>query len=774
MARRIWKRFQAKEASVELPNQLIQDKPLLPFLILLFLFAWAVERWLVPFSNWVPLAAAVWATIQYGEFQRRQLVEDMNKRWKLLVLNTSPTTPLEPCEWLNKLLVEVWPNYMEPRLSKRFFSMVEQVMRLGFDWDSVGTSILLHAKLALGTARIIINSIHIKGDLLLRPILDGQAVLYSFESTPDIRVSVAFGSGGCQTLPETELPGVRSWLVKLFTESITKLLVEPRCHCYSLPIVDLHKKAVGGVLSVTVVSASNLDKINLTVNNSETCQSSSGSIQLPGNLGNKALQTFIKVEIGNLTRRTIVCDGLNPRWDTTFNMMLHGETGILKFYLYESNGSSMNSNYWTSCEIKMKYVADDSTMFWAIGQGSGMVAKQAENCGTEVEMTIPFEGPFSHAELTVRLVLREWQFSDGSTILSKSVPHYLQTRTERKLKVTVLEGRNLATKDKSGKCDPYVKLQYGKASYRTKTIPNNASPVWNHEFNFDEIGSSSEYLEIRCYNTNIFGDENIGSARVNMEGISEGSSRDDWIPLERVNSGEVKLLIEVVKNDDDEISKNPGMKQGSGWIELVLIEAKDLVAADVRGTSDPFVRVHYGTSKKRTKVIYKTLNPEWNQTLEFPDTSSPLTLHVKDHNTVLPTSSIGYCTVEYEGLLPNQTADKWIPLQGVKNGEIHVKITRKRPEVQKKSSLDTPISSFDKAHNISTQMRDMLKQLQCLIDKGDLEALSLALSEVKNAEDDQEKYMIQLESEKALMISKIDELGHEVTRAFSDPANYNT
>ncbi|XP_074572808.1 tricalbin-1-like [Curcuma longa] len=823
MARRIWKRFQAKEAAVELLNQLMQDKPLLPLLIPLFLFAWAVERWLVPFSNWVPLAAAVWATIQYGEFQRRQLVEDMNKRWKQLVLNTSPTTPLEPCEWLNKLLVGVWPNYMEPRLSKRFFSMVErklkdqkpkwiekiellqfslgscppnfgqngmqwitsgdqQVMRLGFDWDSVGMRILLHAKSAIGTARIIINSIRIKGDLLLRPILDGQAILYSFESTPDIRVSVAFGGGGGQTLPETELPGVPNWLVKLFTESITKLLVEPRRHCFSLPIVDLHKKAVGGVLSVTVVSASNLDKINLTVNNSEACQSFSGSIQLPGNFGNKALQTFIKVEIGNLTRRTIVCDGLNPRWDTTFNMMLHGEIGILKFYLYESNGSSVNLNYLTGCEIKMKYVADDSTMFWAIGQGSEVVAKQAENCGTEVEMTIPFEG-FSQAELTVRLVLREWQFSDGSTILSKSVnsapqlsvygPHYLQTRTERKLKVTVLEGRNLSTKDKSGKCDSYVKLQYGKASYRTKIIPNNASPVWNHKFDIDELGSGGEYLEISCFSTNIFGDENIGSARVNLEGISEGSRRDDWIPLEKVISGEVKLLIEVVKNDDNEISKNPVMKQGAGWIELVLIEAKDLVAADVRGTSDPFVRVHYGTSKKRTKVIYKTLNPVWNQTLEFPDTSSPLTLHVKDHNTVLPTSSIGHCTVEYEGLLPNQTADKWIPLQGVTNGEIHVKITRKTAEVQKKSSLDTSISLFDKAHNISTQMRGMLKQLQCLIDKGDLEALSLALSVVENAQDDQEKYMIQLESEKALMISKIDELGHEVRRASSGPPNYN-
>lgn len=41
---------------------------------------------------------------------------------------------------------------------------------------------------------------------------------------------------------------------------------------------------------------------------------------------------------------------------------------------------------------------------------------------------------------------------------------------------------------------------------------------------------------------------------------------------------------------------------GNGWIELVLIEARDLVAADIRGTSDPYVRVHYGNLKRSTKV----------------------------------------------------------------------------------------------------------------------------------------------------------------------------
>lgn len=52
------------EEAVEFFNHVVDDKPLLPFLIPLVFVAWAVERWLVPFSNWVPLVVAVWATIQ--------------------------------------------------------------------------------------------------------------------------------------------------------------------------------------------------------------------------------------------------------------------------------------------------------------------------------------------------------------------------------------------------------------------------------------------------------------------------------------------------------------------------------------------------------------------------------------------------------------------------------------------------------------------------------------------------------------------------------------
>ncbi|KAL6281591.1 hypothetical protein ACE6H2_018472 [Prunus campanulata] len=792
------------EDAVEFFNYVMEEKPFLPFLIPLVLFAWGIERWVFSFSNWVPLAVAVWATVQYGNYQSRILVEDLNKKWKRVILNTSPITPLEHCEWLNRLLIETWPNYMNPKISIRFSSIVEKrlkhrksrliervelqefslgssppslglhgtrwstsgdqrIMRLGFDWDTNDMSILLLAKLAkpfMGTARIVINSLHIKGDLLLMPVLNGKAILYSFLSVPEVRIGVAFGSGGSQSLPATELPGVSSWLVKLFSDTLVKTMVEPRRRCHTMPAVNLRKKAVGGIIYVTVISASKLSRNGLRGSPSRRQFDKSSEEQFV----DKDLQTFVEVELEELTRKTGARMGSNPNWNSKFNMVLHEETGNLRFHLYECTPNNVKYDYLASCEIKIKYVEDDSTIFWAIGPDSGVIAKHAEFCGKEVELVVPFEGVNS-GELTVKLVLKEWQFSDGSHVDNSLVSsrrslfgssNFLP-RTGRKVNITVLEGKDLVSKDRSGKCDPYVKLQYGKSLQRTSTA-HALSPVWNQKFEFDEIGDG-EYLMIKCYNEDTFGDDSIGSARVNLEGLVEGSIRDVWIPLEKVNSGELRLQIEAARVEGSDGSRAAG--SNNGWIELVLIEAKDLIAADLRGTSDPYVRVQYGNLKKRTKVMFKTLNPHWNQTLEFPDDGSPLLLHVKDHNALLPTSSIGDCVVEYQRLPPNQMSDKWIPLQGVKRGEIHIQVTRRVPELEKRSSLDSE-PSINKAHKISSEMKQMMMKFQSLIEDGNLEGLSTAMSELEALEDTQEEYMVQLETEQTLLLNKIKELGHEI------------
>ena len=87
-----------------------------------------------------------------------------------------------------------------------------------------------------------------------------------------------------------------------------------------------------------------------------------------------------------------------------------------------------------------------------------------------------------------------------------------------------------------------------QALYRTKTLSHTVRPVWNDKFEFDEI-AGGECLKIKCYSADVFGDESIGSARVNLEGLLDGASRDVWVPLEKVDSGEIRLEIEPIKND---------------------------------------------------------------------------------------------------------------------------------------------------------------------------------------------------------------------------------
>ncbi|KAK1402264.1 hypothetical protein POM88_001869 [Heracleum sosnowskyi] len=97
-------------------------------------------------------------------------------------------------------------------------------------------------------------------------------------------------------------------------------------------------------------------------------------------------------------------------------------------------------------------------------------------------------------------------------------------------------------------CD---KIEIVQAFKRSKIFQRTTNPTWNQKFDFDEIGDG-EYLKIRCYSEDTFSDDNIGSARVNLEGLVEGSIKDVWIPLEKVKSGELRFQIEAVKMDDNE------------------------------------------------------------------------------------------------------------------------------------------------------------------------------------------------------------------------------
>lgn len=140
-------------------------------------------------------------------------------------------------------------------------------------------------------------------------------------------------------------------------------MVEPRRRCFSLPAVDLRKYAVGGTIYVSVISGNKL---------SRSCfkgrqQNGTSNGCLEENVSDKDLQTFVEVEAEELTRRTGVRFGSTPRWDTTFNMVLHDNTGIVRFNLYQCPPDSVKYDYLASCEIKVLSSIDVCFCVLAIG-----------------------------------------------------------------------------------------------------------------------------------------------------------------------------------------------------------------------------------------------------------------------------------------------------------------------------------------------------------------------------------------------------------------------
>uniref|UniRef100_A0A4W5L2Q3 C2 domain-containing protein n=1 Tax=Hucho hucho TaxID=62062 RepID=A0A4W5L2Q3_9TELE len=73
-------------------------------------------------------------------------------------------------------------------------------------------------------------------------------------------------------------------------------------------------------------------------------------------------------------------------------------------------------------------------------------------------------------------------------------------------------------------------------------------------------------------------------------------------PQERENTLEKYSLKSSFKNLRD-----------VGFLQVKIIKATDLLAADLNGKSDPFCVLELGNDRLQTHTIYKTLNPNWNK-----------------------------------------------------------------------------------------------------------------------------------------------------------------
>lgn len=243
------------------------------------------------------------------------------------------------------------------------------------------------------------------------------------------------------------------------------------------------------------------------------------------------------------------------------------------------------------------------------------------------------------------------------------------------LDVTLKRGSNLAARDRGGTSDPYVKFKIGgKEVFRSKTIHKNLNPVWEEKVSL-LIEHRKEPLYVKVFDYD-FGlqDDFMGSAFLDLTTLELQSAKDVALHLKDPQHPEHILgmiYLSVALSQKDNVCVDTFQTQSlritdlhrkshlwRGVVSITLIEGQDLKAMDANGLSDPYVKFRLGHQKYKSKMLPKTLNPQWREQFNmqlFEEHGGIIDITVWDKDAGKRDDFIGRCQVDLSDLSKEQT-----------------------------------------------------------------------------------------------------------------------
>uniref|UniRef100_H2M384 Multiple C2 and transmembrane domain containing 1 n=1 Tax=Oryzias latipes TaxID=8090 RepID=H2M384_ORYLA len=258
----------------------------------------------------------------------------------------------------------------------------------------------------------------------------------------------------------------------------------------------------------------------------------------------------------------------------------------------------------------------------------------------------PKEGDIRDATMLLR---RNWKRSSKCQSMRLSDVHRKSQLWRGIVSISLIEGRSLQPMDANGLSDPYVKFRMGHQKYKSKTIPKTLNPQWREQFDFHLYEEQGGFVDITVWDKDAGKkDDYIGRCTVDLSLLSREHTHKLELPLED-GKGVLVLLVTLTASAavsisdlsvnmlDDPHERHHIMQRYSLWrsfhnlkdvgvVQVKVIRAEGLMAADVTGKSDPFCVVELSNDRLQTHTVYKNLNPEWNKVFTF---------NVKDIHSVL-------------------------------------------------------------------------------------------------------------------------------------------
>ncbi|XP_045560272.1 multiple C2 and transmembrane domain-containing protein 1 isoform X9 [Salmo salar] len=358
---------------------------------------------------------------------------------------------------------------------------------------------------------------------------------------------------------------------------------------------------------------------------------------------------YVKFKIGGkeVFRSKTINKNLNPVWDEKVSLLVDSlrEPLYVKVFDYDFG---LQDDFMGSAYLYLESLEHQRNLDVTLDLEDPQYPDH--DLGTlDLAVTLsPKEGDFREATMLLR---RSWKRSNKQlhSSMRLSDVHRKAQLWRGIVSISLIEARDLQPMDANGFSDPYVKFRLGHQKYKSKTIPKTLNPQWREQFDFHLYEEQGGFIDITVWDKDAGKkDDFMGRCSIDLSPLSKEHTHKLDVPLEE-GEGMLVLLVTLtgaaavsisdlsVNILDDPHERHQILQRYSvlrsfhnlkdvGMVQVKVIRAERLMAADVTGKSDPFCVVELSNDRLQTHTVYKNLNPEWNKVFTF---------NVKDIHSVL-------------------------------------------------------------------------------------------------------------------------------------------
>ncbi|XP_074624645.1 extended synaptotagmin-2-like isoform X1 [Acropora palmata] len=646
---------------------------------------------------------------------------------------------VERAEWLNKMLVQLWPyindmvikilkETVEPEIQKNVPSFLSSIHfreislgqvppRIGgiktyshnVDRNEIILDIdLIYAgdsdfELSVKGVTVGIEDLQVRGSMrvILRPLIPAAplvgGVSVFFLNRPDIDFDLT------NLANILDIPGLSDILRGVIDDVVASIVVLPNKITVPLTNIDpyeLKYPLPDGVLRIEVLEAKDLIKKDIGV------------------FKKGSSDPYVVLRVGAKTFRTKTKDStLNPVWNEVFEAFVDNSHGQkIKISVFDEDKASDDESLGT-------VEADIST-----------IAQQGN-----VDLWLPLENVESG-----QLNLRCTWFSLTSNPEDLSPPDKVvegdETSASAALFVKLDSAKNLpVTNAARGTTSAFCKLTVGNVTFKSKTIQDSVSPVWEEPFRFLIHDPKYQELDIEIFDSQK--EKSIGKLEFSLAQLtkSDDMTMEQHFPLKGSGHNSTltcKVTLKAMFTQDDDtsdedetdtdepdvivadelqggkVSEIPSSKQSDAStvrrrkaapkiqrtvsgdvrlttrynkqgskLEVMVHQARNLLACDSDGLSDPYVRAYLlpdksRSGRRRTDVKKNTLEPVFEETFDWfvpEDQLKERTLDITVKNNVSffskSKTSMGQVLLDLGKMDLSKAVTEWYMLRDEQNDE---------------------------------------------------------------------------------------------------------